>query len=699
MTDSEDDGPPSVKFTHSTSGHKRQKSNKNSHASGAFPSINGTKGSQSLQEQRERLPIARGREALVRSIAANDVTIILGETGSGKTTQLPQYLLEDGTYRGQIAVTQPRRVAATSLAARVSAEQGKSLGTLVGYSVRFDERVGPDTRVKYLTDGMLVREMMTDTLLTRYDVVIVDEAHERTLRTDIVLASLKRILSLRNGSGTSANAKGKGRANPLKVVIMSATLDAEKFSKFFNGAPVLYVKGRQHPVSIFHASSSQNDYLDAALRTFFQIHVDRPPGDVLIFLPGRQDDIESLESSLRTYASQLPQNVLGVTICPLYASLPNAQQTKVFLPTPPDSRKCILATNIAETSITIPGVRYVIDSGKQKEKRHLARIAGSGFDTLLTTDITKSSAMQRAGRAGREGHGYCFRLYTEDAFDCMALTAEPEVQRSSLTSAFLQLKVIGQDLDSMPFMDRPDQESIGSALRTLWLLDAVDNSRNLTDFGRSLAMFPLEPQHAAILLASVKNNCTSEIISILALLSSSAPLFPDSSSQRDEAQEARAKFRHPSGDHWTMLNVFRSYDEVCTSEGKTGQKEWCKRSFVNQRALREAGDIRRQLRGVCDRMHVDWKLSCGNDEGPVLRSLLRGLLQHVAFLQPDGSYKQVMGPSIVKIHPGSFLTDKRSPAIIYNELVYTTNIYARQVSAIYKSFIAEFPKLSGTRLS
>lgn len=365
-------------------------------------------------------------------ITLNDVTIILGETGSGKTTrmflrpppsplrpfwlkllhiELPQYLLEGGLYRGQIAVTQPRRVAATSLAARVSAEQGKPLGTLVGYSVRFDERVCSGTRIKYLTDGMLVREMMNDPFLTCYDVVIVDEAHERTLRTDIVLASLKRILAVRNGyGGANSSPKGKAKANPLKVVIMSATLDAEKFSKFFDkyvlrtpiipiltlySAPVLYVKGRQHPVSIFHTSTSQNDYLDAALRTFFQIHVDRPPGDVLIFLPGMfvsgtfpialnfqlylgQDDIESLESSLSMYADQLPQEVPNVIICSLYASLPHAQQTKVFLSTPPDSRKCILATNIAETSITIPGVRYVIDSGKQKEKRHLARIAGSG---------------------------------------------------------------------------------------------------------------------------------------------------------------------------------------------------------------------------------------------------------------------------------------------------------------------------------
>ncbi|KAF8272264.1 P-loop containing nucleoside triphosphate hydrolase protein [Lactarius quietus] len=531
---------------------------------------------------------------------------------------------------------------------------------------------------------MLVREMMADPLLLRYDIVIVDEAHERTLRTDVVLASLKRILVLRNGEG--ADRKGKNKANPLKVVIMSATLDAEKFSKFFENAPVLYVKGRQHPVSIFHTSISQNDYVEAALRTFFQIHVDRALGDVLIFLPG-QEDIENLQSSLRMYANQLPQGVPNVIVCPLYASLSLAQQARVFQPTPPDSRKCVLATNIAETSITIPGVRYVIDTGKQKEKRYLARIAGSGFDTLVTTDITKSAAMQRTGRAGREGHGYCFRLYTEEAFNSMAMSAEPEIQRSNLTAVFLMLKVIGQDLDKMLFMDKPDQDSVGSALRTLWLLDAIDDSRCLTDFGRSLALFPVEPQYAASLLISVKHQCTSEVVSIISLLSSSAPLFPDTTSERDAASEARAKFRHPSGDHWTLLTVFRAYDEICASEGKSGRKDWCKRNFVNQRTLR-----------VCHRMNIDCSITCGNDETPVLRSLLKGLLQQVAFLQPDGTYKQMMGPSIVKIHPSSFLIDKRSPAIIYSELVYTTNVYARYVSAIYKSFIAEYPKLGGMRV-
>ncbi|EIM85902.1 P-loop containing nucleoside triphosphate hydrolase protein, partial [Stereum hirsutum FP-91666 SS1] len=639
-----------------------------------------------------------GRDAIVREVQASEVTILVGETGSGKTTQIPQYLLESGKFSGQIAITQPRRVAATSLATRVSAEQDCSLGSTVGYAVRFDERTTSKTRIKYLTDGMLVREMMGDPLLERYSVVVVDEAHERSLRTDLVLASLKKILKQRNGT---VDTKGKSRAktDPLKVVVMSATLDAEKFSTFFTGAKILYVKGRQHPVTIYHTSTGQTDYVDAALRTFFQIHVDQPPGDVLIFLPG-QEDIESLEASITTYAKQLPPDAAEVLICPLYASLPNAQQTRVFTPAPANHRKCILATNIAETSITIPGVKYVIDTGKQKEKQHIAREYGSGkpnfmifvsgFDALITTNVTRSSAMQRAGRAGREGKGYCFRLYTQEAFEDMEYSPQPEIQRTNLTSAILQLKCVGQDLENMEFMDRPHPESVGSALRALLLLGALDEKSQLTDFGRSMAFFPLEPQYAAVILASVDNNCTSEVLSIVSILSSSSPLFPDSSSQREAAADARAKFRHLSGDHLSMLNVWSAY-EIIAAEGKGARKEWCKKNHVNDRALSEAKNIRDQLVQVCVRTGVDWKASCGQDDAPILKSLVRGLVQNVALLQPDGSYKQLMGPKTVKIHPGSFLADKKASAVLYDELTYTTNIYARGVSAIRMSWVKDIP--------
>ncbi|KAH9936070.1 P-loop containing nucleoside triphosphate hydrolase protein [Fomitopsis serialis] len=612
--------------------------------------------SQSVQAQRAGLPIATGKRALIEEIRKNDVSILVGETGSGKTTQVPQYLLESGIAgQGMIAVTQPRKVAATSLAARVATEQNVSVGSLVGYSVRFDEASSDETRIKYVTDGMLVRELLGDPLLSRYSVVIVDEAHERTLRTDLLITNLKDIQRRRNSPSDVKGKSSAAKLNPLNV--------------------------------------SQPDYVDAAMRTFFQIHTDQPPGDVLIFLPG-QEDIEGLERSIQLYVDRLPKDIPSIVVCPMYAALPPSQQARIFTLAPAGYRKCILATNIAETSITIPGIRYVIDTGKCKEKRYVARDSGTGFDTLLTRDITKSSAMQRAGRAGREGPGFCFRLYTEDAFDAMAESAEPEIRRCALTSSMLQLRCLGQDIEELDFMDKPDQEAIGAALKTLYLLGALDNKRCLTKLGRDMAVFPLEPNLARAVVASREFGCTLEVIDIVSVLSASSKLFFDSTDEREAASEARRKFRHRSGDHMTVLNVVRAYQVVAAAEKKSGRREWCKRQFLNERCLAEAQDIRDQLREVCTRMQIDWKTSCGEDEQPVLKCLVRGLVQHAAYLQPDGSYKQLMGPSIVKIHPSSSLCDKKVPVIIYDELVYTTHIYGRGVSAVPRSYIAEVPVLN-----
>ncbi|KIJ20501.1 hypothetical protein PAXINDRAFT_96688 [Paxillus involutus ATCC 200175] len=658
-----------------------------------FDDEEGLKKSQSttpLQKQREQLPIAKGRDALIREIRDNDVTILLGETGSGKTTQVPQYILEAGLAgKGMIAVTQPRRVAATSLAARVAAEKNVKVGGLIGYSVRFDEACCAETKIKYVSDGMLVRELLSDPLLSRYSVIVLDEAHERTLRTDFLIANLKTIHAKRN---TASDAKGKGKSpaselNPLKIIVMSATLDAERFSRFYNNARILYVKGRQHPVQTFHTAVSQTDYVDSALRTFFQIHIDKPPGDVLIFLPG-QEDIESIEKSIRMYAKRLPEERMHVLICPMYASLPPSQQARIFSSTPTNTRKCILATNIAETSITIPGIKYVIDTGKCKEKRYLSKDTGGGFDTLLTRDITKSSAMQRAGRAGREGPGFCFRLYTEEAFSNMAVSSEPEIRRCSLTQSVLQLKCLGQDLEAVEFMDPPDINSVISALKTLWVLGALDNAKNLTTLGLQMASFPVEPYLARIILASTTYGCPSEVIDIVSLLSSSSKLFLDISDQRDAITEARSKFKHPSGDHLTMLNALRSYQEIAASESKGSRKEWCRQHFVNERTFMEALKIRDQLRLTCQRVGLDWRASKKDMEEPVLRCFTAGLVQQSALLQPDGSYKQLMGGAVVKIHPGSTLCDKKVPAIIFDELVYTSQIYARGVSAVPRSFFS-----------
>jgi len=356
----------------------------------------------------------------------------------------------------------------------------------------------------------------------------------------------------------------------------------------------------------------------------------------------------------------------------MYASLPAYQQQKVFQKTPPNTRKVVLATNIAETSITIPGARYVIDTGLCKEKAYLARDRGSGIDTLLTKPISRSSAMQRAGRAGREGEGWCYRLYSEKTYLALPESTIPEIQRCSLTSGILQLKALGLNPEEVDFMDSPDPDAVRASLFILHGLGALSPADGtISDLGKRISMLPLDPPLAAMVVLSGEHGCTREVLDIVSVLSSSAAVFFDASSPdaRESAAEARAKFKHASGDHMTLRNVLVAYEQVCTERDQGRPKDWCARQFVNERALREARDIRKQLEGVCERLELDIAGSCGDDSDPVLRCVLRGSFLNSAMLQPDGSYKQTIGSQKVKIHPSSSMIDRKVPAVVYNELV------------------------------
>ncbi|KAF8507519.1 P-loop containing nucleoside triphosphate hydrolase protein [Hysterangium stoloniferum] len=668
----------------------RQGSKKARIANGASP----CKREKDLLQQRQDLPIWTGRDTLVKEVRANDTVVILGETGSGKTTQVPQFLYEAGfTENGIIACTQPRRVAATSLAARVAEEQDVPLGTRVGYAVRFDERSGPETKIKFLTDGLLVKELLGDPLLLKYSVIIVDEAHERTLRTDFLLASLKDIQKKRNAPKDRKTNIAVHKLTPLKIVIMSATLDAEKFSRYYDNAKILNIKGRQHTVKILYTTSPQLDYVEAAMKTFFQLHTTRPPGDVLIFLPG-QEEIESIEQSIRNYSNELPLDKLQVIVCPMYASLAPHIQSRVFLPTPPNSRKCIIATNIAETSITIPGIKYVIDTGLCKEKSYVVKDRRSAIESLISQPVSKSSAMQRAGRAGRLGEGVCFRLYTEDAYHALRDSSIPEIQRSNLTSSILQLKCLGQSPEEVNFMDPPDPHNILSSFVNLVGLGALDNKNTITNVGRQMASLPLEVPLARSLLASKEHGCTAEVLAIISLTSASSRLFIDSSETRDEASAAHQKFYHPSGYHMSCLNVFRAYADISGQESVAVRRRWCKTNYLNERTLRDAALILEQLRENCQRLNIDWKVSCGDDPEPILRSLVRGLHQNVALLHDDGQYRHIEDKKLIKISPESNLIGRKPKCIIFEELVLTRQVYARGVSMVPITFILELPKYS-----
>ncbi|KAL4542646.1 hypothetical protein Ndes2526B_g04600 [Nannochloris sp. 'desiccata'] len=501
---------------------------------------------------RKGLPVWQARGDVVKMLASHQTVILVGETGSGKTTQIAQFIAEAGYCNTgkRVVCTQPRRVAAMSVARRVSEEMDVNLGEEVGYSIRFEECSGPKTLVKFATDGMLLREAMTDPNLDQYSVIILDEAHERTLATDILFGLLKEVLLKRPD---------------LKLVVMSATLEAEKFQGYFLDAPLIKVPGRLHPVEIFYTQEPERDYLEAAIRTVVQIHSCEPEGDVLLFLTG-EEEIEDACRKISKEIAQMGGQVGPIKVHPLYSSLPPQQQQKIFDPAPapsrpggPAGRKIIVSTNIAETSLTIDGIVYVIDPGFSKQKVYNPRIR---VESLLVSPISRASAHQRAGRAGRTKPGKCFRLYTEQSFqkDLQEQTY-PEILRSNLGSVVLQLKKLGiDDLVHFDFMDPPAPETLMRALELLNYLGALDDDGNLTKIGALMAEFPLDPQLSKMLVASPEFKCSNEILSIAAMLSVPS-VFVRPREAAKQADEAKARFAHIDGDHMTLLNAYHAYKQ------------------------------------------------------------------------------------------------------------------------------------------
>ncbi|KAG8475275.1 hypothetical protein CXB51_032136 [Gossypium anomalum] len=475
-----------------------------------------------ILEKRKTLPVWQQKEEFLQVLRANQTLILVGETGSGKTTQIPQFVLDavdietpDKRRKMMIACTQPRRVAAMSVSRRVAEEMDVTIGEEVGYSIRFEDCSSARTVLKYLTDGMLLREAMTDPLLERYKVIILDEAHERTLATDVLFGLLKEVL--------------KNRPD-LKLVVMSATLEAEKFQGYFNGAPLMKVPGRLHPVEIFYTQEPERDYLEAAIRTVVQIHMCEPPGDILVFLTG-EEEIEDACRKITKEVGNMGDQVGPVKVVPLYSTLPPAMQQKIFEPAPPPvkeggppGRKIVVSTNIAETSLTIDGIVYVIDPGFSKQKVYNPRVR---VESLLVSPISKASAHQRSGRAGRTQPGKCFRLYTEKSFNNdLQPQTYPEILRSNLANTVLTLKKLGiDDLVHFDFMDPPAPETLMRALEVLNYLGALDDEGNLTKLGEIMSEFPLDPQMSKMLVVSSEFNCSNEILSVAAMLSGTSICF------------------------------------------------------------------------------------------------------------------------------------------------------------------------------
>lgn len=497
-----------------------------------------------IEETRKSLPIYPFRDELLRAIEDHQVLIVEGETGSGKTTQIPQYLYEAGYTRNKLKVgcTQPRRVAAMSVAARVAEEMGVKLGNEVGYSIRFEDCTSERTVVKYMTDGMLLREFLGEPDLEGYACLIIDEAHERTLHTDILFGLVKDIARFRSD---------------LKLIISSATLDAAKFSEFFDDAPIFKIPGRRFPVDIYYTKAPEADYIDAAVVTVLQIHITQPLGDILVFLTG-QEEIEACQELLTERTRKLGSRIKELVILPIYANLPSDMQAKIFEPTPPGGRKVILATNIAETSLTIDGIIYVIDPGFCKENSYNAR---TGMDSLIVTPISQASAKQRSGRAGRVAAGKCFRLYTAWAYEHeLEENTVPEIQRVNLGNVVLMLKSLGiHDLLNFDFLDPPPHQSLIIALEQLYALGALNHLGELTKLGRRMAEFPVDPMMAKMILASEKYRCSDEILSVSAMLSVNSAIFYRPKDKALHADNARKNFHDPAGDHLTLLAVYNQW--------------------------------------------------------------------------------------------------------------------------------------------
>ncbi|CAI9610138.1 unnamed protein product [Staurois parvus] len=626
-----------------------------------------------IDQQRRSLPIYQARAQLIGQLRQLDNAVIIGETGSGKTTQVPQYLYEASIGRqGIIGITQPRRVAAISLATRVSEERKSELGKLVGFTVRFEDVTSEETKIKFLTDGMLLREAIGDPLLRKYSVIILDEAHERTVHTDVLFGVVKMAQKKRKELGKL----------PLKISIMSATMDVDLFSEYFNGAPVLYLEGRQHPIQVFYTKQSQSDYLQAALVTIFQIHQEAPAShDILVFLTG-QEEIEAMTKTCRDIAKHLPDGCPQMTVMPLYASLPHSQQFRVFQNVPKDHRKVILSTNIAETSITITGIKYVVDTGMVKAKKYNP---DSGLEVLAVQRISKAQAWQRTGRAGREDSGICYRLYTEDEFEKLEKMTVPEIQRCNLASVMLQLLVLRvPNILTFDFMSRPSSDSIRAAIDQLDLLGAVERKEDqiiLTPLGRKMAAFPLEPRFAKTILISPKFHCTEEILTIVALLSVDSVLH-NPPAKRDEVQAARKKFISSEGDHITLLNIYRAFKNL----GKN--KDWCRENFINGRNMMLVSEVRAQLRDICIKMSMPLE-SSRTDSRNIRQCLAHGLFMNAAELQPDGTYTTVETHQPVAIHPSSVLFHCKPACVIYNELLHTSKCYMRDLCVVDADWLFE----------
>ena len=623
----------------------------------------------------DALPICQKREQILELIEKHQVLVLAGETGSGKTTQLPKFCLELGRgRRGLIGHTQPRRLAARAVATRIAEELQQELGATVGYQVRFSDQDSAATRVKLMTDGILLAEIQHDRLLRQYDTLIIDEAHERSLNIDFLLGYLKRILPQRPD---------------LKLIITSATIDLERFSRHFDNAPILEVSGRTYPVEVRYcppdelvdadeAGADPTQAIVVAVRELERLERERGltrRGDVLVFLSGERDIREAAEALRK---AQLRDS----EILPLYARLSNAEQNRIFHPGGV-GRRIVLATNVAETSLTVPGIRYVIDPGFARISRYSYR---SKVQRLPIEPVSRASANQRKGRCGRVAEGVCIRLYAEEDFNNRPAFTDAEILRTNLAAVILQMEA--QNLGAMadfPFIDPPDPRQVRDGIKLLEELGAMQGGR-LTAIGRQLSRLPVDPRLGRMLLEGARNGCLSELLVLASVLGVQDPRERPLDKQT-QADQCHAEYRDEQSDFITLLNLWRRYEEQRQALGQGQLRKYCQKQFLSFMRMREWRDLHRQLHLACRELGLKLNVQ-GADYASIHRALLAGLLGQVGTRQENREYLGARNRKFM-LFPGSALSRGKVKWVMAAELVETSRLYARMVARIEPEWLEQ----------
>ncbi len=614
-----------------------------------------------------KLPVYQHREEILEALKNNQVIVVESPTGTGKTTQLPQILYEEGYgERGIIGVTQPRRIATLSVTQFIAHQMGKEIPDTVGYKMRFEDLTDASTRIKIMTDGILLQELKTDYYLTDYSVIIVDEAHERSLNIDFILGFLKRILKVRED---------------FRVIVSSATINAEIFSHYFDSCPIVRIEAQSYPVEIIYdppvPETSRDAMMAKIIETVRKVIESGKSGDILIFLQGEQS-IKECVSALYGLGHKDKLEIL-----PLYSRLSVEEQEKVFLDYP-GKTKVIVATNIAETSVTIDGVTTVIDSGYAKMNFFNPRNYTS---SLIEIPIPRSSCNQRKGRAGRTQPGTCYRLYSESNYETRPLFPKEEIYRTDLSEVILRMAEIGiKDFENFDFISPPGITEIESAIETLKYLDALDDNRELTTIGKIMTKFPILPRHSRMIVEAIMHypDVIEQVIIAAAFLSTKTPfLLPQG--EEIEARRAHHSFSDSNGDFYSYVKLFRRY------KASKDKEKFCETYYLDTKTIQEISNIKDQLTDIVSEMGVP--ISSTGSISDFLCAVSRGLIQSICINIGRGLYRSITA-SKIQIHPGSVMFRKDPKYIVAGEIVRTSRLYARSVSPLKEAWLKKIdPKI------